>query len=100
MRLVVAAVLFAALAAPAFAQSPPLGGQAASPLQNLGSDIAHPKSIDEHNREVEAERSYKAGLKKIPDPKNANDPWGSVRAADQKASQAKTPPASKKAKAE
>lgn len=98
MRLITAAILSAVLATPALAQSSLLGGQAPSPLQNLGSDIAHPKSIDEHNREVEAERSYKAGLKQIPDQKRASDPWGSVRAADQKASPAKAPSTQKKPK--
>jgi len=35
------------------------------------------------------EKAYQAALKKIPDRKGSNDPWGSVRAADPGAKKAK-----------
>jgi hypothetical protein len=97
MRIFATAILFAALATPAFAQSSLSGGSSSpAPLTNLGSDIGHPKSLDEFNRQQEGEKSYKAGLKQIPDQKG-NDPWGNVR-TDPKANQAKAPANPKKPK--
>jgi hypothetical protein len=92
MRIIAAAILTAALATPGFAQSPSLGSTL---TPNLGSDINHPKTVEELKRQQEIENSYKSGLSKIPDQKASTDPWGNVR-ADPKATQAKVPSTQKK----
>ncbi|MGT2501395.1 hypothetical protein ACVOMS_12260 [Bradyrhizobium guangxiense] len=65
-----AAVLLAALAGPAYAQMPNL---------NLLQD-APSKTPEEKAAEAEREKAYKETLKKIPDTKASNDPWGGMRA--------------------
>jgi hypothetical protein len=81
-----------ALAAPARAQ---MGGD--GPHVNLLSDI--PSKTPE---EIEADRArdsaYKDSLKKIPDAKTSNDPWGNVRSDAPKAAPAKSTAAKAKTK--
>jgi hypothetical protein len=93
MRTIAAALLIAALATPASAQT-------ALPNPGFGgNNMQHPKSLDEIKREQDRENGYKAGLSKIPDQKATTDPWGDVR-TDPKTSQAKVPTNQKKAKAD
>lgn len=64
-----AAVLLAVLAAPAYAQMPNLN------LLQEGPS----KSPEEKAADAEREKAYKETLKKIPDAKSSNDPWGGMR---------------------
>jgi hypothetical protein len=48
------------------------------------------KTPEQIEKEQAIERDYKEGLKKIPDGKASNDPWGNVRSADAPAASAKT----------
>ncbi|MDD1527091.1 hypothetical protein C7U92_05815 [Bradyrhizobium sp. WBOS7] len=65
-----AAVLLAALAGTAYAQMPNI---------NLMQD-GPSKSPEEKAAEAEREKAYKETLKKIPESKASNDPWGGMRA--------------------
>jgi hypothetical protein len=89
----------AALAAPARAQM--MGGD--GPHINLLGDSAS-KTPDEIEADQEKQKAYKDSLRKIPDAKAPNDPWGAVRSDAPKAAPAKTakakPKAETKAKAE
>jgi hypothetical protein len=85
----VAAVL-ALLAVPAYAQT--------LPNINLLSD-GPVKSDEEKAADAERERKYKDTLKKIPDAKAANDPWGGMRTDPPKAQAPKPPAAAGKSSA-
>lgn len=100
MRTIAAAILVAALATPALAQTPGGVGGGGSPLGGFGRDITHPKNEEDIKKEQARENDYKAGVSKIPDQKANNDPWGNVRAADPKPHQAKASANQKKTKAE
>jgi hypothetical protein len=65
-----AAVLLAVLAGPAYAQMPNLN------LLQEGPG----KTPEEKAAEAERDKAYKETLKKIPDSKTSNDPWGGMRA--------------------
>lgn len=69
-RALVPALAIAALATPAAAQTPKL---------NLIEHGAHLKTDREVTQEKERESGYRSGLSKIPDSKEARDPWGGVR---------------------
>lgn len=56
------------------------------------------KTPEEIEREQAIERQYKETLKSIPDKKGSNDPWGSVRSADQGSAAKHVKPAVKPAK--
>ncbi len=78
------------LAAPAHAQQ--------LPNINLLSD-GPSKTEDEKAADVEREKAYKETLKKIPDAKASNDPWGGMRSDPPKAAAApKTSASAKKSK--
>jgi len=77
-----AAVLLAVLAGPAYAQMPNLN------LLQEGPG----KTPEEKAAEAERDRAYKETLKKIPDSKASNDPWGGMRSDPPK--QPATPKAS------
>jgi hypothetical protein len=64
-----AAVLLAVLTAPAYAQVPNI---------NLLQD-GPSKTPEEKAAEAERDKAYKETLKKIPDAKASNDPWGGMR---------------------
>jgi hypothetical protein len=64
-----AAVLLAMLAGPAYAQMPNLN------LLQEGPG----KTPEEKAAEAERDKAYKETLKKIPDAKASNDPWGGMR---------------------
>jgi len=70
--------LLAAMAGPtgpARAQS----GGSDSPHINMLADLPS-KTPEEKEAEAAKEKAYKESLKKIPDAKAPNDPWGGVRA--------------------
>ena len=75
-----------ALAGPARAQ---MGGGGDSPHINLMSDTPS-KTPDEIEADQEKQKAYKESLKKIPDAKASNDPWGTVRSDAPKAAPSKT----------
>jgi hypothetical protein len=77
-----AAVLLAVLAGPAYAQMPNLN------LLQEGPG----KTPEEKAADAEREKAYKETLKKIPDAKASNDPWGGMRSDPPK--QAAAPKAS------
>jgi hypothetical protein len=84
-----------ALASPARAQ---LGGGSDGPHVNLLSDSPS-KSPEEIEADQEKQKAYKDSLRKIPDAKTANDPWGAVRSdAPKAAAPAKTASTTAKAK--
>ena len=64
-----AAVLLAVVAGPAYAQMPNLN------LLQEGPG----KTPEEKAADAEREKAYKETLKKIPDAKTSNDPWGGMR---------------------
>ena len=69
-----AAAAIALLAGPAHAQMQ-------TPNVNLIPELAS-KTPEEKEQDAIKERAYKESLKKIPDSKASNDPWGGVRSAD------------------
>ncbi len=71
MKLFRMAAVLALVAGPAFAQE--------SPHINLMAD-GPSKTDDEKAVDAAREKAYKDTLKKIPDAKAANDPWGGMRA--------------------
>jgi hypothetical protein len=81
--------------APARAQ---MGGGGDGPHINLLAD-APTKSPDEIEADKVKEKAYKESLRKIPDAKASNDPWGGVRSdAPKAAPAAKTSTAKAKTK--
>jgi hypothetical protein len=69
------AAVFVLLTAPAYAQSPKM-----NLIPELESKTPEQKAADE-----ERDKAYRESLKKIPDPKVSNDPWGAVRSDAPKA---------------
>ncbi|WP_027577063.1 hypothetical protein [Bradyrhizobium sp. WSM1743] len=69
MKLFRLAAVLAVLAGPAYAQMPNLN------LLQEGPG----KTPEEKAAEAEREKAYKETLKKIPDSKGSNDPWGGMR---------------------
>jgi hypothetical protein len=81
MRILSAAAVVALLNGPAYAQVPNV---------NLIPEIAS-KTPEEKEAEAERDRKYRDSLRKIPDAKVSNDPWGTVRSADAPKTTAKSP---------
>jgi hypothetical protein len=77
------AAVLALLAGPAYAQMPNI---------NLLQE-APGKTDDEKAADAERDKAYKETLKKIPDAKASNDPWGSMRSDTPKAAAPKAPAA-------
>ena len=75
MKVFLLAAVFALLVAPAYAQSPKM-----NLMPELESKTPEQKAADE-----ERDKAYRESLKKIPDPKVSNDPWGTVRSDAPKA---------------
>lgn len=71
MKLFRMAAVLALVVGPAFAQD--------SPHINLMAD-GPSKTEDEKAADAAREKAYKDTLKKIPDAKPSNDPWGGMRA--------------------
>jgi hypothetical protein len=80
-----------ASAVPARAQMP---SGADGPHVNLLSDSPS-KTPEEREQEAERDRKYKDSLRKIPDAKVSNDPWGGVRSDAPKTATTKAPAAAK-----
>jgi len=76
--------LLAGLCGPALAQTPNI---------NLMPDFAS-KTPEEKEADAIKEKAYRESLRKIPEAKGSNDPWGTVRAAEP----AKAAPAKAKTK--
>ena len=69
----------------------PAHAQMQTPNINLLQD-APSKTPEEREADEVREKAYKDSLKKIPEAKASNDPWGAVRSPDaSKTSTAKTP---------
>ena len=82
MKLARAIVALAVLATPACAfLARPAYAQSQMPHLNLIPEIPT-KSQDEKEAEEARDKAYKETLKKIPDPRTSNDPWGGVRSND------------------
>jgi hypothetical protein len=75
MKVFLLAAVFALLVAPAYAQAPKM-----NLMPELESKTPEQKAADE-----ERDKAYRESLKKIPDPKVSNDPWGTVRSDAPKA---------------
>jgi hypothetical protein len=76
MRILSAAAVVALLArlvGPAYAQE--------APHINLISELPT-KTLEQKEAEAVKEKAYRESLRKIPDAKVANDPWGNVRTAE------------------
>jgi hypothetical protein len=86
MKVARVAVLIALIMAPAYAQVPDI---------NLIPETRS-KTPEEIERDRQIERAYKDSLRKIPDAKGADDPWGAMRSsASPAASHAKKPHAAR-----
>jgi hypothetical protein len=59
----------------------PARAQSSTPSINLLADQPS-KTPEEIEKEEAAQKAYKESLKKIPDAKVSNDPWGNVRSVD------------------
>jgi hypothetical protein len=76
----------------------PAYAQMQTPNINLLQDTPS-KTPEEKEADEAREKAYKDSLKKIPEAKAPNDPWGGVRSSDApKASTAKAPTSAKKTK--
>ncbi len=85
MKILRAAVIFALFATPALAQSPNV---------NLMPELPS-KTPEQIEQEKKLQQQYRDSLRKIPDAKASNDPWGSVRGADAPASAPRAKPKAK-----
>jgi hypothetical protein len=87
MKVFRTAALLAVLAGPAYAQQ--------MPHINMMQD-APGKTDEEKAADAERDQRYKETLKKIPDAKASNDPWGGMRSDPPKADAPKSSAAAKK----
>ena len=71
----------AALAALLAGFSAPASAQMQSPNINLLPDFQS-KTPEEKEADAVKEKAYRESLRKIPDAKVSNDPWGTVRTAE------------------
>jgi hypothetical protein len=94
MRVFRIAAVFALLTGPAYAQM-------STPNVNLIPELQS-KTPEEKAAEEERDKAYRESLKKIPDAKVSNDPWGNVRSTDapKTAAKPKTKTGSSQAKSE
>ena len=98
MRRVATAAIVALLAGVAWLVTGPAHAQSQTPNINLLQDTPS-KTPEEVEADAVKEKAYKDSLRKIPDAKASNDPWGVVRGADApKTPTAKAPAAAKKTK--
>lgn len=72
MKILSAAMMFALFAAPALAQSPNV---------NLMPELPS-KTPEQIEQDKQLQRQYRESLRKIPDAKASNDPWGAVRSTE------------------
>jgi len=94
MRVFRIAAVFALLTGPAYAQM-------STPNVNLIPELQS-KTPEEKAAEEERDKAYRESLRKIPDAKASNDPWGNVRSTDapKTAAKPKTKTGSSQAKSE
>jgi hypothetical protein len=94
MRVFRIAAVFALLTGPAYAQI-------STPNVNLIPELQS-KTPEERAAEEERDKAYRESLRKIPDAKVSNDPWGNVRSTDapKAAAKPKTKTGSSQAKSE
>jgi hypothetical protein len=59
----------------------PAAAQMQTPNINLLPD-AQSKTPEEREAEAQRDKAYRESLKKIPDAKASNDPWGNVRSTE------------------
>lgn len=90
----VTALMGLALTQPAQAQMGGPGGGGDAPHINMLADSPS-KTPEEIEQDQARDKAYKESLKKIPDAKTSNDPWGSVRSDAPKAPPAKSARAAK-----
>ncbi|MGN6310613.1 MAG: hypothetical protein ACTHNN_13785 [Xanthobacteraceae bacterium] len=83
MKMLRAAVIFALFATPALAQNVNLIPETPS------------KTPEQIEQDKQLQREYRDSLRKIPDAKTSNDPWGSVRSAETPASAPRAKPKAK-----
>jgi hypothetical protein len=81
-----AAAAIALLAGPVHAQSPNI---------NLMPEFQS-KTPEEKEQDAIKDRAYRESLKKIPDAKASNDPWGTVRSTDAPKAASSAPAKAKK----
>jgi hypothetical protein len=72
LRAAALAAFLAGLSATAYAQTPNM---------NLMPELPS-KTPEEKEADAAREKAYRESLKKIPDAKTSNDPWGTVRAPE------------------
>ena len=72
MRMLSAAAVVVLLTVPAYAQTPNI---------NLMPEFQS-KTPEEKEADAIKEKAYRESLRKIPDAKTSNDPWGTVRTAE------------------
>jgi hypothetical protein len=73
-RVAALVALLAGLSAPAYAQMQ-------TPSMNLMPEVKS-KTPEEKEADAIKEKAYRESLRKIPDAKASNDPWGTVRTAE------------------
>ena len=81
----VALPIVALLSGPAYAQ---VGGGSGAPNINLMPELTS-KTPEEKEADAIKEKAYRESLRKIPDAKVSNDPWGAVRSEPPKTAAAK-----------
>ncbi len=72
MKILRALAMVAMVATPALAQAPNV---------NLIPDVPS-KTPEQIERDQQLQKAYRESLRKIPDAKASNDPWGSVRGSE------------------
>src|ERR1700710_2488500 len=73
--------LLAGLSGPAYAQMSSGGGGGGTPNLNLMPELVS-KTPEEKEADAIKEKAYRESLRKIPDAKASNDPWGTVRSTE------------------
>jgi hypothetical protein len=73
--------LLAGLSGPAYAQMSGGGGGGGTPNINLMPELTS-KTPEEKEADAIKEKAYRESLRKIPDAKASNDPWGTVRSTE------------------
>jgi len=85
MKILRATAMLVLLTGPAFAQMPNV---------NLIPEVES-KTPEQIERDQQLQRAYRDSLRKIPDAKAANDPWGTVRGAETPAAASHAKPKAK-----
>jgi hypothetical protein len=75
----------------------PVHAQMSTPNVNLIPELQS-RTPEEKEQDAIKDKAYRESLRKIPDAKASNDPWGSVRSTDAPKAAANPAPAKPKAK--